>query len=113
VNSLIEAYQGILAGTRIASLGFAVARAGLALPEPAGLDVVREAGPRDPPRSPGPAARGSQQGEAVRSKDSPRGDLTTHNRSMSDHAPLYAVLILALGLGIVATPLVLLALLLF
>jgi hypothetical protein len=25
---------------------------------------------------------------------------------MSDHAPLYAVLILALGLGIVATPLV-------
>jgi hypothetical protein len=32
---------------------------------------------------------------------------------MSDHAPLYAVLILALGLGIVATPLVLLALLLF
>jgi hypothetical protein len=49
----------------------------------------------------------------VRSKDSRRGDLTTHNRSMSDHAPLYAVLILALGLGIVATPLVLLALLLF
>jgi hypothetical protein len=32
---------------------------------------------------------------------------------MSDHAPLYAVLILALRLGIVATPLVLLALLLF
>jgi hypothetical protein len=32
---------------------------------------------------------------------------------MSDHAPLYAVLILALGLGIVATPLVLLALLFF
>jgi hypothetical protein len=32
---------------------------------------------------------------------------------MSDHAPLYAMFILALGLGIVATPLVLLALLLF
>jgi hypothetical protein len=41
------------------------------------------------------------------------GDLTMHNRSMSDHAPLYVVLILALGLGIVATPLVLLAYLLF
>jgi hypothetical protein len=36
-----------------------------------------------------------------------------NNRSMSDHDPLYAVVILALGLGIVATPLVLLALLLF
>jgi hypothetical protein len=32
---------------------------------------------------------------------------------MSDHAPLYAVIILALGLGIVATPLVLLAFFLF
>jgi hypothetical protein len=36
-----------------------------------------------------------------------------HDRSMSDHAALYAVVILALGLGIVATPLTLLALLLF
>ena len=49
----------------------------------------------------------------VRSKDSPREDLTTHNRSMSDHATLYAVIILAVGLGIVATPLVLLAFFLF
>jgi hypothetical protein len=49
MNSLIEAHQGIFAGTRIATLGFAMATAGLALPEPAGLDVVREAGPRDPP----------------------------------------------------------------
>jgi hypothetical protein len=53
MNSLIEAYQGNFAGTRIATLGFAMATAGLALPEPAGLDVVREAGLRDPPRSPG------------------------------------------------------------
>ena len=52
-------------------------------------------------------------GDIMRSKESPRGDLTTHNRSMFDHAPLYAVLILALGLGIVATPLVLLAHLFF
>jgi hypothetical protein len=36
-----------------------------------------------------------------------------HNRSMSDHAPLYAMVILALGLGIVAVPLVILALLFF
>jgi hypothetical protein len=55
---------------------------------------------------------GLQQGDVVRSKESPREDLTTHNRSLSDHAPLYAMFILALGLGIVATPLVLLALLL-
>jgi hypothetical protein len=32
---------------------------------------------------------------------------------MSDHAPLYAAIILAVGLGIVATPLVLLAFFLF
>jgi hypothetical protein len=32
-----------------------------------------------------------------------------HNQSMSDRAPLYAVVILALVLGIAATPLVLLA----
>ncbi len=32
-----------------------------------------------------------------------------HNRSMSDHAPLYALVILALGLGIVALPLAILA----
>ncbi|MDB5604112.1 MAG: hypothetical protein JWP25_1012 [Bradyrhizobium sp.] len=49
----------------------------------------------------------------MRSKDSPGKNLTMRNRSMSDHAALYAVVILALGLGIVATPLALLALLLF
>jgi hypothetical protein len=49
----------------------------------------------------------------MRSKDSPGEDLTMHDRSKSDHAALYAVVILALGLGIVATPLALLALLLF
>jgi hypothetical protein len=32
VDSLIEAYQGIFAGTRIATLGFAMATAGLAFP---------------------------------------------------------------------------------
>jgi hypothetical protein len=52
-------------------------------------------------------------GDIMRSKESPRGDLATHNRSIFDHAPLYAVLILARGLGIAATPMVLFALLLF
>ncbi len=41
------------------------------------------------------------------------GDWTMHNRSMSDHPPLYAVVILALGLGTVAAFLALLAYLLF
>jgi hypothetical protein len=36
-----------------------------------------------------------------------------HNRSMSDHPPLYAVVILALGLGTVAAFPALLACLLF
>ena len=65
MNSLIEAYQGIFAGTRIATLGFAMATAGLALPEPAGLDVVREAGPRDPPRSPGQLLTDCHSGDIV------------------------------------------------
>jgi hypothetical protein len=47
--SLIESHQGIFAGTRIATLGFAMATAGLALPEPTGLEVAREASLRDPP----------------------------------------------------------------
>jgi hypothetical protein len=36
-----------------------------------------------------------------------------HDRSMSDHAPLYAMVILSVGLGIVAVPLAILALLFF
>ena len=82
-------------------------------PKLSGLDVAERPACGDPPPFPGPAAHGLQQGDVVRSKDSSREDLTTHNRSLSDHAPLYAMFILALGLGIVATPLVLLALLLF
>jgi hypothetical protein len=49
----------------------------------------------------------------VRSKDNPGGDLTTHHRSMSDHASPYALFILVVGLGMVGTLLVLFALLLF
>ena len=42
-----------------------------------------------------------------------QGVLTMHNRSMSDHAPLYALVILALGIGVVAAPLAILAFLFF
>jgi hypothetical protein len=40
MNSSIEAYQGIFAGTRIATLGFAMTTAGLGPPKLLGLDVV-------------------------------------------------------------------------
>ena len=67
MNSLIEAYQGVFAGTRIATLGLSMATtAGLALPEPAGLDVVREAGLRNPPRFPGRRLAVCHSGDAVR-----------------------------------------------
>jgi hypothetical protein len=88
-----------------------MATAGLALPEPAGLEVAREAGLRDPPRSPGRRLADCYIGDIVCSKDSQKGDLTVHNGSLSRHVTLYAVV--ALGLGLVATTLLLLALLLF
>jgi hypothetical protein len=108
---LIEAHQGIFAGTSIATLGFAMPTAGLTLPEPAGLEVVREAGLRDPPRSPGRRLADCYIGDIVRSEDSHKGDLTVQNGSLSRHATLYALVVL--GLGLVATTLVLLALLVF
>jgi hypothetical protein len=37
MKSLIEAYQGIFAGPRIETVGFAMATASLDLPEPSGL----------------------------------------------------------------------------
>ena len=40
MDSLIEAYQGIFAGTRIATVGFATGTAGLGCPNLPGLDVV-------------------------------------------------------------------------
>jgi hypothetical protein len=40
MNSLIEAYQGIFAGTRIATVGFAMDTASLGCPSFLGLDVV-------------------------------------------------------------------------
>jgi hypothetical protein len=52
MNSLIEAYQGIFAGTRIATLGFAMATASQRL-EPSGTGVVERPAYGDPPRSQG------------------------------------------------------------
>jgi len=40
MNSLIEAYQGIFSGTRIATVGLAIETAGLGGPNLLGLDVV-------------------------------------------------------------------------
>lgn len=88
-----------------------MATAGLALPEPAGLEVAREAGLRDPPRSPGRRLADCYIGAIICPKDSHKGNLTVQNGLLSRHATLYAVVVL--GLGLVATTLVLLALLLF
>jgi hypothetical protein len=88
-----------------------MATVGLAPPRPAGLDVAREAGLRDPPRSPGPATRDCYIADVVRSKDGHKGDLTVQNGSLSRHATLYTVAVL--GLSIVTATLVLVALLLF
>jgi hypothetical protein len=40
MDSLMEAYQGIFTGTRIATVGFAIETAGLGSPNLPGLDVV-------------------------------------------------------------------------
>ena len=88
-----------------------MATAGLALPEPAGLDAAREAGLRI---RPGPQAGGSQIATSwtwSAQKDRHRGNLAVQNWSLSRHPTLYAVV--ALGLSFVATTLVLVALLLF
>jgi hypothetical protein len=42
MDSLIEAYQGVFAGTTIATLGFAMATAGLERPKLLGMDVVEQ-----------------------------------------------------------------------
>jgi len=59
MNSLIEAYQGMFAGTRIATSGFAIATAGLGPPKLLDLDVV-ERPARGMVPIPGQAARGLQ-----------------------------------------------------
>ena len=62
MTSLIETYQGIFAGTRIATVGFAIETAGLGRPDLLGLDVV-ERPARGMVPIPGQAARGLRPGE--------------------------------------------------
>jgi hypothetical protein len=70
MNSLIEAYQGIFAGTRIAALGFAMETAGLGCPNLLGLDVV-ERPARGMVPIPGQAARGLRLWNTERSRERP------------------------------------------
>jgi hypothetical protein len=71
MNSLIEAYQGIFAGTRIATVGFAMETTGLGCPSLLGPDVVGR-----PVRGmvpiPGQAARGLHPWNIELSRESPR-----------------------------------------
>jgi hypothetical protein len=71
MNSLIEAYQGIFAGTRIATSGFAMTTAGLGPPKLLGLDVVGRPA-RGMVPIPGQAARGLQPWYMELSNESPR-----------------------------------------
>jgi hypothetical protein len=68
MNSLIEAYQGIFTGTRIATLGFAMETAGLGCPNLLGLDVV-ERPARGMVPIPGQAARGLRPWDIERSTE--------------------------------------------
>ena len=66
MDSLIEAYQGVFAGTRIATLGLAMTTAGLALPganRPGRRNRGRPEGSAPIPR---PVPRGLSQGDIVR-----------------------------------------------
>jgi hypothetical protein len=71
MDSLIEAYQGIFAGTRIATVGFAMGTAGLGRPNLLGSDVV-ERPVRGMVPIPGQAARGLQPGYMELSWERPR-----------------------------------------
>jgi hypothetical protein len=71
MDSLIKAYQGIFAGTRIATLGFAMETAGLGCPNLPGLDVV-ERPVRGIVPIPGQAARESQPWYMALSRESLR-----------------------------------------
>ena len=71
MNSLIGAYQGISAGTRIATSGFAMATAGLGRPKLPGMDVV-ERPARGMVPIPGQAACGLQPRYVELSKEIPR-----------------------------------------
>jgi hypothetical protein len=111
MNSLIEAYQGMFAGTRIATVGFAMETAGLGCPKLLGAWTSWSGLPAGWSRIPGRRSRiatvvhGALEGEAREET------LTMPNLSISNRTPLYAVVILAVSLGIVVSALALLALL--
>jgi hypothetical protein len=71
MDSLIEAYQGIFAGTRIATVGFAMETASLGCPNLPGSDVL-ERPVRGMVPIPGQAARGLQAWDMELSGQSPR-----------------------------------------
>jgi hypothetical protein len=71
MSSLIEAYQDVFAGTTIATLGFAMATAGLERPKLLGMDVVEQPA-RGMVPIPGRAACGLQPRYLELSKERPR-----------------------------------------
>jgi hypothetical protein len=70
-NSL-KLIRGIFAGTGIANLRVRGDDSRPEAPQPSGLDVAREAGLGNPPRSPGRRLANRCAGDMVRSKDSPK-----------------------------------------
>jgi hypothetical protein len=73
MNSLIEAYQGMFAGTRIATVGFAMETAGLGCPKLLGLDVV-ERPARGMVPNPGQALADCNRGTWSSRRRGPGGD---------------------------------------
>jgi hypothetical protein len=71
MDSLIEAYQGVFAGTTIATLRLAMATAGLERPKLLGMDVVEQPA-RGMVPIPGRAACGLQPRSMELSKERPR-----------------------------------------
>jgi hypothetical protein len=110
MNSLIEAYQGMFAGTRIATVGFAMETAGLGCPKLLGLDVV-ERPARGMVPNPRQALADCNRGTWSSRRRAREENLTMPNLSISNRTPRYAVVILAVSLGIVVSALGLLALL--
>jgi hypothetical protein len=97
MDSLTKAYQGIFGGTRIATAGFA----------------KETAGPRNGPDSRAGRSRVATSAHGTLEGESPKEILTMPDRSISDRTPLYGVVILAVGLGIVVSAMALLALIFF
>jgi len=83
------------------------------MPQFAGLGRRGAACPRDGPDSRAGRSRRATGGYRALEETSKDEILTMANRSISDRTPLYAVVILTVGLGIVASALALLTLIFF